>query len=692
MPKFFGFQFGDDAKKTPPTPPPTTPQPTTPPTKPKEPEKKHGLTEYSGMSVTERRMKELGLKDGGKVRGPGTGVSDSIRTQLPAGAYVMPADTTEKVGERALSQMGRPVDVRLSNGEYVMPPEQVMAVGEQTLSRIKDATHVPAQAQAQGFRPELFFADGGTVKPTKPKDAPTPPPPPKPEEKKQNALSGYLGMSATERRMKELGLKDGGIVDDDARVKAGKASISDTVNVLNQSGLDTRDALNRGQYGEAAGSVMRGTAAAIPAIAHDAHRLITKPLTDAADTMAGVTGSVARSVGSEMMNQGQGFARGFLGLGAGRESAPPPAAPKKPASQVTASQMLAQQGDDFASAPETMPITQPADGSAPPPPASQRQASSSVTPSGDTIYDESNGIAKYRGANGEMAFSNIRPEDRGGIAGFQPGRSAPSSDATGGYLKAAEIYNSMRERPGGSQINIVPDSSAREWNQAMDRRAMMDAIGTPHAGAQGGQLTAAQVRAMTDLSKNDADIADRMAGRVMESQTRMEDTRMREEGANERADKQGQYTTSATEMREKGANARAEREYALNERKVRGEEEARGFTTRAAQRLESLHEQYDKAKPEDRSAIAQQILELSGKDQPNRFTVVPGGQAFNQDGMPYTLPSQVLNNQTGQFMQQPAQQSQPTGKGSGTFEKGKIYTDAHGNRARYDGTGFVPVQ
>lgn len=56
--------------------------------------------------------------------------------------------------------------------------------------------------------------------------------------------------------------------------------------------------------------------------------------------------------------------------------------------------------------------------------------------------------------------------------------------------------------------------------------------------------------------------------------------------------------------------------------------------------------------PEQRRALAEQYRVLSGGKSENRFTVVPGGQAINEQGVAYTLPSTVINNQTGEFVQQ----------------------------------------
>jgi hypothetical protein len=54
---------------------------------------------------------------GGKIEGPGTGTSDSIKTEIPKGSYIMPADSTQQIGPQALGELGEPVPVNVSNGE-----------------------------------------------------------------------------------------------------------------------------------------------------------------------------------------------------------------------------------------------------------------------------------------------------------------------------------------------------------------------------------------------------------------------------------------------------------------------------------------------------------------------------------------------------------------------------------------------
>lgn len=98
------------------------------------PQQHSAVSGYAGMSAIQRREKELGLKDGGRVEprgfvsGKGTGTSDSIKA-------------------------------RLSNGEYVLPADTVKAVGVQTLDALRAATHTPVKHE-QAKAAHGFFAGG----------------------------------------------------------------------------------------------------------------------------------------------------------------------------------------------------------------------------------------------------------------------------------------------------------------------------------------------------------------------------------------------------------------------------------------------------------------------------------------------------------------------------------------------------
>jgi hypothetical protein len=137
------------------------------------------ITQYTGMSAMQRREKEQGLANGGMIRGPGTGTSDSIPDEMEPGTFIMPADSTQALGLDDEAAEGEKVPVRVSNGEYELPPERVQAIGAAVLDAIKGVTHAPTgqgddeaaegeQPMALGFKPrgepQQFFNAGGTVK------------------------------------------------------------------------------------------------------------------------------------------------------------------------------------------------------------------------------------------------------------------------------------------------------------------------------------------------------------------------------------------------------------------------------------------------------------------------------------------------------------------------------------------------
>ena len=106
--------------------------------------------------------------ENGLIQGAGTGTSDDIKKNVPAGSYIMPADSTQQIGTNNLKNMGSPTPVNLSNGEFQLSPDQVHSVGVQTLDAMKNQTHVPVDQPQLGFKPgknkpELFFANGGLV-------------------------------------------------------------------------------------------------------------------------------------------------------------------------------------------------------------------------------------------------------------------------------------------------------------------------------------------------------------------------------------------------------------------------------------------------------------------------------------------------------------------------------------------------
>lgn len=273
----------------------------------------------------------------------------------------------------------------------------------------------------------------------------------------------------------------------------------------------------------------------------------------------------------------------------------------------------------------------------------------------------------YSGKDIGMGFTINGKEPGGGFAVVPPFHS-PSQDSSG----AAGF------QAGGPKVGVIGDPAG-----SADRQAVMAAAMTPFSGSPNRQLTANQLRVaqgMLDTETRDA---------TARYQT---DTQAATQAGTVQAQQAGENLRNAE--REAGANARAAASNQIQQGDLSLRQQAQGFQSRQQGRLESLYLAYEKAAPEDRGSIAEQIRVLSGKDAPNRFTVVPGGQVIDPESkMPYTQPSAVLNNQTGEFLSQPKRpvEALDLPSNNSALIQGQIYKTARGN-ARWNGKQFDPVQ
>lgn len=95
--------------------------------------------------------------------------------------------------------------------------------------------------------------------------------------------------------------------------------------------------------------------------------------------------------------------------------------------------------------------------------------------------------------------------------------------------------------------------------------------------------------------------------------------------------------------------------------------------------------------PAERVAAEDTLKTLSLKFDkgapPEQYAFAPGGQTVDPaTGVAVTQPGVIFNKQTGEIKQQGA------AKPAKSFEVGKTYTDAKGNKARWDGQNFVPTK
>lgn len=253
-----------------------------------------------------------------------------------------------------------------------------------------------------------------------------------------------------------------------------------------------------------------------------------------------------------------------------------------------------------------------------------------------------NGIVGKKDENGQYSFTNEGAAVAGASGQLDmPNRGGTFSVASGGQegmernLRAAEIMKGTREmrsqeqgfRPGG--VTVVRDSS----RDGAAGRAAIAAASTPYRGSPGGQLTANQLRTLAGLQES----SERNATDLAREQ-------MQQAGADGRA-----------AIAEAGANQRFAQSNALDQQRTAAEVESKGFATRSAQRLEKLYEQYDKAAPEDRAAIAEQLRVLTGKDKPDQYgTVNLGTEVDPVTGMVTNRGDAVFNRANGQIIGQSA--------------------------------------
>ncbi|MFG5779857.1 hypothetical protein ACFIQF_22585 [Comamonas sp. J-3] len=606
-----------------------------------------------------------GFKGGGPVRGPGTGTSDEVQDEVPNGTYIMPADSTQAMGEQQLASMGKGgVPVNLSNGEFKMPPEQVHAVGVQVLDQMKNATHTPVAARGfapgavQPEEPRMFFANGGVVDeekkransfgdaaattgamqaPTAAAPAPVQPASAAPSPSntfpgnRTQGSSGFSGAPApppvpapapsVETQMNAIAAKGeqsyGGYGSSDpAKGLAPQAPAELSYAANTQSVRDqVHDSWNKGQYGLAAGQAVAGGVGTV-----------TTPLIDGAVKAGSAVGDAASAAWGGI----KGFGRGLVGSSA----APAPAAPVVAAAPAAAAPAPAA----VTAPPPVAAAPAPAPKPVPPPVAPPAPESNQVLP----------GVYRNGNSYGDTAAA--------AAAGAQP-RGLPSAQ----NMAAADALAQRSEQESVARIAsgqtargfaVAPAQPQAGWSGVIgsdpaagrERKEMIDRLTTPHKGSPNGQLTLGQLNALNNLYDREARTAQAEANNAtslqqtqMQGDTSRDVTGMREAGDMSRA-----------AMREAGENARWGARNAIDQGRLGLEQQVRGFDIRSAERTEKLHQKYEAAKtPEEKSAIAQQIRDLSGKqtESPWKLQVTPSTK--NLDGSTSEGSIYRYNGQTG---------------------------------------------
>ena len=637
------------------------------------------ITDYAAGGALKRREAAAGLKDGGPVRGPGTGTSDDVPDNVPEGTYIMPADSTQAIGEKTLGGLGmrgfkaggkkaaggKSVPVNLSNGEFKLPPKQVHAIGVQTLNQLKDATHTPSSTEAaKGMKPELFFEGGGVVD----------------EEKKrlQNQTQAYVT---------------------GAQAAAAAAPATPAAPVPAAPAPAAKDPLDGG----AAFGVFPQLAGGKRTTYAMDEKLRTGVEATGPSTFVQATPLDKTIIGGgngQRMNATQD-PRSLTATGMGAVAGVPGAAPS-----ITPQTDVQRGGGNVpAVAP---PSTNPA---APSPAATGAEIAPGVYRHGRGQYsDNASGMGftsvPGSGGQGTPVGKTVEQAQREGLVGERVGynpaydqrlngatgisaQNMAAADALAGRSQQ-ESMNRVTARgmgalaggPGSGPVEPgsftggfsgVIGTDPRIAQQERERSALVSALSSPLRGAQNGQLTASQRQGMAGLL----------------------DAERRDASGNRQADQTAATQRDIAAMREAGENGRAFRRDAIDQQRVGVdaqrygvEAQAKGLDIRAAQRRESVYDNYSKAKTdEDRQAIAKQFPDLFGqaKDAAHRMEVVRGktDPMTGQSSGDYVV---VQDPKTGEVRQiqmgaASAPQAMPKPASKAEFDalpKGTRFTDPNG--------------
>lgn len=619
------------------------------------------------------------LPKGGKIQGPGTGTSDSIKTEIPKGSYIMPADSTKQIGPKALGELGQPVPVNVSSGEFQMPPEQVHAVGVQALNQMRDATHTPTAA---GFKPQkdgLYFVDGGS-----------------PAEEERRRLPGNplavtygdmtgrpsAGMAPRPQQaavMPAVSYND--MQRPPARPQPSAPSPSGAINTATPPRPSAPAAAQPPAQAAGFGAAPEQAPQGVPASFSSMQREPNVPRTGQPRQMPQGEPLGASGIADGLQAVGQRAAAGIQG----------------------AAGQVAQAGRGFMAGGQAM-----TDQAATAAGSAVDAASGALTylNRGDPVRDAANAIGGFFSRSSQQA----RGADYGGqpeaAAAPQPVAAPPATtppsaaSSTPAASQAAPAAAAPTQQPmQGPALGMrVSPTSAPEINRIDNAPGLNSPLftnlptGEAVSGMKGGTVNTMPASAFTSAGP----AASRAVSAALQAAAARGDWdavrgfyqrnggtwqgRTAEQDAAESQGPRGGVIGSsgrgfnfvrrseerAADRAQADRRARAEDGLArdrldIDRRRAEGEAQARGFEVRGTQRVERLYQQLEAAEtPEARAAIAEQIRALSGKDTQNRYTVVPGGQEVTEQGMLRTVPSRVLNNQTGQLVDLGAPDAKPS--------------------------------
>ena len=653
------------------------------------------MWEFVMYGLKKRQKDESGL-----IQGAGTGTSDDVKKNVPAGSYIMPADSTQQIGTNNLKNMGSPTPVNLSNGEFQLSPDQVHSVGVQTLDAMKNQTHVPVDQPQLGFKPgqnkpELFFANGGLVPSAYPSADDI-------RRAQQNRIGGpqmrdVSGITRdVNRPMPSTNVNNtaSSTVTSNSTPSSSPANPAPTQG--GGFGAGVRNFVNNSKLVKGTGYLGAASALFANAATPSEDYRERFGFGDQSPEDLGTVKGFAKDFGIRGLGYASDLGNALTFGQAGRFYAD---------KQRIASEAKAAQPEFNTKQNNPNVVVNNPFGNNKAPPTTQTQPevqtpSNSVQNSDPyAIQQKGNSFSYANPSAAAQAREQGIPE---GQASNVIGGIRPVNDPRG----VANLFANTREM-GPTEQQIQNAIAQREMNiglgmrgygnnsvqapqrneaQEAERQAVIRAASTPIAGARG--LTANQVRTLSELQQGEDNRANQRYTTDADNVATLQREAMGQEGQNYR-----------TELGEQGANSRFNANLAFDAQKFNATNDLdnrefnlnateKGFGIRNSARLEKLYEQYDKAETdEQRQSIQEKINRYAGKAESgkDRFMTVGGGQEWNNEAMAMVnRPQQLFDTQTQQFVNTPASSSTNLPNGMtrqvGTSNGKPVYEDAQGNR------------
>ena len=614
--------------------------------------------------------------ENGLIQGAGTGTSDDIKKNVPAGSYIMPADSTQQIGTNNLKNMGSPTPVNLSNGEFQLSPDQVHSVGVQTLDAMKNQTHVPVDQPQLGFKPgqnkpELFFANGGLVPSAYPSADDI-------RRAQQNRVGGpqMRDVSGITRDVSRP--LPSTTVNTPSTTSSPSASPSNPAQARSGFGGGIRNFVNNSKIAKGTGYLGAASALFANAATPSEDYRERFGFGDQSPEDLGTVKGFAKDFGIRGLGYASDLGNALTFGQAGRFYADK----QRIANEAKAAQpeFNAKQNNPNAvvnnpfgnnktpSTTQTQPEAQTTSNSV------QNSDPYAIQQKGNSFSYANPGAAAQARADGiregEGLGFKVRPvNDPRGVANLfaNTQEMGPTEQQIQNAIAQREMNLGLGMRGYGNNPVQAPQ---RNEAQEAERQAVIRAASAPIAGARG--LTANQVRTLSDLQQGEDNRANQRYTTDANNVAALQREAMGQAGQNYRTELGEQGTNNRFNanlgfdaQKFQATNDLANREFNLNATE-------KGFGIRNSARLEKLYEQYDSAKSdEDRKSIQEKINRYAGNKADtgkDRYMTVGGGQQWDDKaGGTLTQPQRLFDTQTRQFVDTP--QGTPPQRAVGTISK-----------------------